>query len=56
MAHQFGDCNSCLQIKSKHILFSKELAKLEKKNPEISRLLCKRMKTHTYTHESNLHN
>lgn len=31
MAYQFGDCNSCLQIKSKQILFTKELAKLEKK-------------------------
>lgn len=53
MADQSGDCKSYLQIKSKHILFTKELARIEKKNPEISRLLCKRIKTDTHTQKQS---
>lgn len=53
MAYLFGDCSLHLQIKSKHILFPKELAKREKKNPEISRVLCKKTKIHAHTQKES---
>lgn len=55
MADQSGDCKSYLQIKSKHILFTKELARIEKKIQKSQDFSVRGLRQ-IHTHKNNLHN